>query len=167
MPPPSATPAAFQHELTQLLTHEAEVVARFVELLENEQAELQAGRIENLESIVTAKAPLVQELNQLAETRSRLITSAGYTMDRSGMTALLASCTHTESKRMWEQLQAQARQARQLNELNGRLIAQHLQSTNGALQVLLQRTPRHVLDVYGPNGQKLDTPTGSRLIDSV
>ena len=159
-------PPRLRDALTEVLTQEVEAVARFIALLENEQDELRAGRVDALETIVAAKTPLVQQLNQLAEERSQLVTAAGYTADRTGVEALLASRSSAELNRAWEQLQTQARQAQQLNELNGQLIAQRLQSTSGALQVLLQRNPSSVVDVYGPNGQKLGA-TGSRLIDSV
>lgn len=162
--PPSSAADTFASTLSQ----EVAAVTQFAALLESEQADLSAGRVDALEDIVAAKALLVQQLNQFAEQRNRLIQSQGYTADREGIDAWLAAHGTPALRHTWEQLQHQAQRAKQLNGQNGQLIALRMQSTSGALQVLLQRNQAPAADVYGPDGQRLGGGgTGSRLIDSV
>jgi len=86
------------------------------------------------------------------------------TADREGMRIWLAQNDDNRlAASAWEKLLDLASQARELNRLNGQLIALRLGATNRALETLTQQ-PAHPT-LYGKNGQA-SSLTGSKIIDA-
>lgn len=151
-----------------LHTVEAEFAAvqRFVGLLEREQAMLVDGAVDDLLDLVEEKNALAGELAALADRHGRLLTAEGLSADRSGVAAWFSA--HPGESRVrtaWSQLLPLARQARELNRLNGELIRVRLQHNAGALAALLGAS---VPGLYGRDGQNMpQVPDGQRISDTV
>ncbi|HNC50938.1 MAG TPA: flagellar protein FlgN [Accumulibacter sp.] len=131
----------------------------FVALLEKEQEMLGKGRTDDLPALVEKKNELAAALASIADRRSQALVAAGLAADRAGMSALLAMQPDADGARgLWSSLLALATRARELNRVNGELIALRMQHNTQALQALLG-TP---LGLYGPDGQ--NTRVGSHRI---
>lgn len=147
-----------------MLGQEAALLASFIALLKKEQEALKTVEISALPALGEQKTQLVDQLNALELARSRAFgalpgESAKAAVDRwldrnRGNAALVAS---------WKKLLELAREAKQLHDLNARLVQMHLQQTNELLGALTQQAPGNSL--YGANGQAWQA-TGSRIIDS-
>lgn len=148
--------------LAAVLKREAELIARFKITLEREQEILRSGKTDGLAEINAEKLSLVDSLNQAGIERSRLISPDPATSVE--MQAWLsAHPRETEAARLWANLLHAARETRDLNESNGRLINVLHQKTSDALSFLTQGNADKSL--YGSNGQSA-LSTGSRIIDS-
>lgn len=150
--------------LAEILTREADLVSRFILLLEREQDALKAAKPESLEEINQEKLALVEQLNAIGVERSKLADLNGTASDQSKMKAWLEQHPQEkDSASLWIKLLKLAQEAKALHELNGKLISQHLQHTADAIAVLTQHRQEHSL--YGSDGQAAPA-TGSRIVDS-
>lgn len=151
-------------DLQVLVRNECELVASFVAVLGEEQQALTAGDSERLADITPRKTALVGRLNAVAEARNRTMAAAGLPPDQDGLRAW--SDSGDEARRLRDRLLQLATEARELNRVNGQLIALRLQHTQAALNILSEPA-QAVRVVYGPDGQTQVLRTGYRLIDSV
>lgn len=147
-----------------LVARESALVAGFVATLREEQDALTHGDTDALPALAARKATLAEQLNSVDGERNRLLNGAGHGSGRTGMAAWLATqSTGKELGTAWDNLLALAREARILNDLNGKLIAMRLQATGEAIAALTQHAQNSAL--YGPDGQAAPS-SGSRIIDS-
>ncbi len=151
--------------LAELIDAETSVVDQFIILLEREQTALQEGKTDPLPEIADAKAPLTIRLNELAIKRNQALSMAGLPADRAGIESWIQRYPVPEVATAWKKLHASIGKARELNEVNGKLIVLRLQYTNQALNALTvaQRTSG---TLYGPDGQT-SALAGRRIIDAV
>lgn len=151
--------------LGKFLEEEATLIRQFLTILGEEQQALRSGELSALHDLEPTKATLVEKLNALGTQRNALLVSKGLTPDKSGILSWLAS--HPESstsvEKTWSEILSLAKQAKELNALNGQLIGIHLRATNLALDVLTKKVGDS--EVYGRDGQT-SALTGSRIIDS-
>lgn len=158
---PRGISAQLLTRLGALITEESEGVSAFVVLLGKEQKSLQDGDIDSLASHGEEKAGLLLRLAQIGEQRNQLLAALGWPADKAGLQAWAA--TSPAASTVAERLLSQAAEAKELNRLNGQLIAMHLQRTQSALAILTRSQAGSGL--YGPNGQTA-AHTGYRFIDS-
>jgi flagella synthesis protein FlgN len=145
-----------------LLKREAELVARFRNTLLREQEILRSGKSDGLAEVNTEKLSLVESLNQAGTERARALSSSNEaTIDMQAW--LSAHPQETESATLWGGLLTVAREAREINELNGNLINILHQKTSEALSILTHSQGDQTL--YSSSGQS-SLSTGSRIIDS-
>lgn len=152
-------------QLPTLLSHEVELVVRFIDALKSEQLALRAGKVDELQGVEENKSELAEQLNAVGAQRNEILAAAGLPPDRPGMRAWLVR--HPKDRKTgeaWSRLVKLAGEAKELTRLNGQLLAIHLQATQQALATLTQQAQGSTL--YGPNGQTSQF-TGSRIIDSV
>lgn len=150
--------------LAELLTAEVKLVESFIACLTAEQDALKAGDVDALTAINAQKTGLADQLNKLEDERNAFLQQSGLTADRQGVSNWLAQNRQERNAgQAWAQLMKLAGKARELNNLNGQLIAMRLQATNQALAILTQQAQRSTL--YGPDGQTT-LRTGSRIIDA-
>lgn len=148
----------------EMLAAEAKLVEGFIACLNAEQEALKAGNVDELATVNARKSGLADQLNSLEDERNAFLTLAGLTGDRRGMLDWLARNRQDRAAaQAWARLTKLAAEARNLNNLNGQLIAIRLQATNQALAAITQQAQRTTL--YGPNGQST-LRTGSRIIDA-
>lgn len=145
------------------LYEESQAAQELTECLQQEQSQLVAVDVEALQQTTARKNVLVGRMTALAIQRHRALAAAGFPASEAGMLAWLGQtpAPATALKAAWQQLLAQAQQAREINRTNGMLITTHLMRTQAALNVLHQQPQRS--GVYGPNGQP-DFRTGGRTL---
>lgn len=150
--------------LAQALARELALVESFLAVIRSEHEALKAGTADELPALGAAKMAAVEELNQISQERNALLQADGCAPDRGGMGEWLAR--HPGQRlagEHWQRLLAAAAEARQLNEINGQLIAARLQMTGEVLEALTQQT--RFSNLYGADGQSAQN-TGSRIIDA-
>jgi flagella synthesis protein FlgN len=148
--------------LAKLLKHEAALVVRFRDTLLLEQETLRSGNAEDLAEINAKKVALVESLNGAGAERS-LSLSAGKNSTIDMQAWFSAHPLETESIALWAELLKIAREAREINELNGSLINTLHHKTSEALAILTRSDAEQSL--YSRSGQASPS-TGSRIIDS-
>jgi flagella synthesis protein FlgN len=142
---------------------EADAVARFVELLLLERDMLSGGDIDNLDSLIQRKNAVAAELQALAEQRNTLLADRGFAADRIGVEAWLAvsPLSKTAHQHAWSRVLLLAKEARQLNQLNGELIRVRMHHNSQALETLLAASRQP--NLYGSDGHS--APQKSRRIN--
>jgi flagellar biosynthesis/type III secretory pathway chaperone len=125
MPAPSqSSDAMFERELEL----EERELARLLELLSDEQRVLTMHDDDQLLAIAAEKSKHLSALERLGRRRSEFLARQGLRADADGMLDWLAA--HPErglAARAWRHLQENTRLARQVNEINGALIADRQQ----------------------------------------
>lgn len=151
-------------DLGAITEREVALIARFIELLKDEQETLRRADPEPLAAIGAAKMALVEQLNGLESERRVALGIGGEDKTRAAMDNWLAANPGQQRAALnWRKLLELANEARQLHELNAGLVALHLQQTGEALNVLGGR--RAADGLYGSDGQAAP-PSGSRIVDS-
>jgi flagella synthesis protein FlgN len=148
-------------KLSTLLAEELRTLRAFIVLLQREQSLLQEGAAERLSGLVGDKSDLSGELGRLCAARDEQLAQLGYTPDRNGMDAWIASSSGVSGQSDWHELLRLAGEARFINETNGKLIALHLKSNQQALNVLMTAVDQAL--TYGPDGQQRASSAGRSL----
>lgn len=148
--------------IQRLIDTEVRALAAFVGLLRVEQDQLKAGETGDLVRLAAEKDQLIKELLEVSGKRDAAMTAAGLAND-AGSLARWANSGGPAAEALLRQLLAFAAEARELNQLNGQLVALRLAHTRAALAALSPNASEPGL--YGSSGQTT-TPTGYRLIDS-
>ena len=122
-----------------------------------------AGKeVDRLADLSRAKTDVMAGLSRISDERNRLLATEGLPADAPGVRAW-AKRTGETGEELRSKLIALAGEARELNRVNGQLIAIRLQHTQGALQALTGAQPGSGL--YDRDGMTAPR-TGYRLIDS-
>ena len=148
--------------LIDIVAEEAALFEQFVGLLEAEQVALTQGNTDELARIAAEKEPRAGDLQNIARMRESRLTASGLSPDRLGMADWTAM--HPEALPAWEKTLALASRARDINRLNGELIAMRMQYNARILEILQRNTI--TLDLYGPDG-KTSSQGERRIKDSV
>jgi flagella synthesis protein FlgN len=146
-------------EIAYLIGQESTALEALIAALEEEQGILKAGTADHLAATVERKNRQIETLARLGRRRNELLRARGLKPDREGLSAWSASGQDA----LVAAFLALADEARELNRLNGQLIALRLQNTQSALEALAPG--RTGPGLYGPTG-KTSFSTGYRLIDS-
>ncbi len=160
MSPDTFTP--LESSLSELLVRELVELRRFCALLEEERKVLSGGHADRLPDISAEKSSLAGTLHQLEAQRDELLIQEGFPKGRSGIEAWLASRPNLDVERgRWLELRKLAAQARDDNEINGRLIDLLLKQNREALSVLLSGGAE---SIYGADGQQRSLAVGKRSL---
>jgi flagella synthesis protein FlgN len=132
-------------------------------VLQQEQELLINADIDGLTSLTEEKTKAVARMNELAQHRHRSLATAGFDASESGMQEWVTSPAGAPAVgKVWNALLDLARQAKELNRVNGMLISQHMARNQSALNVL-QGTPQGG-NMYGPNGQAAPRSSSRKLV---
>jgi flagella synthesis protein FlgN len=134
--------------IADLLAEETDTVRRFIAVLRQEQSLLADGQIDGLVAIAEEKSAFADRLGALARQRDAQVAAEG----GENMGAWLAKPANQGQRDAWRQLLDLARQARSLNETNGKLIELRMQHNQQALAVLMAAADQAM--TYGPDGQQ-------------
>lgn len=148
----------------QILAAEIAVVQRFITLLGEEKAALSSGTLEGLERIVAEKTRLSGELDGVGKARETYFAEIGIGNDGNAIADWLDKAPDVRITQGWQKLQALAREAKALNELNGQCIALLARNNKQILDTLTGKTGRN--NLYGPDGQP-SSGSGFRIVDAV
>lgn len=132
------------------LTREGDAARRFLRVLESEQAALTSGEAEILENLTAEKSQLAGELDDLAQSRNRLLAELGLPAGRKGAEVCADADGSGSARRLWRELLELWTQAQRANRVNGALIDARLAHTRQALALLHTHAGRPAL--YGPDG---------------
>ncbi len=116
-----------------------------------EQVQLREGNIDNLASLAASKRELVVRLAPHIQARGKLLVEHQQPNDVDGMEALIHQARNPQIAAAWREIRDTERMARDLNQLNGRLIHMRLNSVEQALGVLSRSAGGQTL--YKPDGQ--------------
>jgi flagella synthesis protein FlgN len=123
-----------------------------LEVLEAECRALCAADGDALQALTPAKLDHVAKLQSLAGARSDWLAASGCSDVESALDATFDRPPERQAARAeWDTLLVLARQARRLNDVNGRLVARQRQHFAAALAALLQAAGSP--PVYGADGR--------------
>ncbi len=149
------------------LPQEQHAARVLIDLLQQEQAALISADIESLTMITERKTPVVAQMSELATKRHRALAALGHAASEIGMQAWvetrhLGHPAQSQAAAAWTALLAMARQAKEINRVNGLLIGSHLARNQSALNVL--RVQSGGGNFYGPDGQASTRGVGRGLV---
>lgn len=140
MKPAGFAPPTLGPRLIQLVESELALMRRFIALLEREETLLIAAETDELMALSREKTDLYHLLQQQSDARARLLSQAGLTPDQAGMERV---CTALPGLlKSWRGLLETAETARNRNQLNGKLITEHMHRNQAALSILLDAAQR-------------------------
>ena len=148
-------------ELNRLISEEQNGYTELIALLQQEQRELISGTAHKLEAIAQQKAELLQELDSLAQQRADHMRVLGL-VTLTAWRAWLAD--KPELLSIWLGLEVMAEKAKLINEINGKLIATHMEQVEASLDVLF--TSDQSTFAYRRDGAARSAVTGGRRLGS-
>lgn len=135
-------------------------------LLQQEQQHLVNADLDGLAGVTEEKSRTIGRMTELAQGRHRTLAAQGFEASETGMRAWLdtpaAAAAAAASSKSWTALLDLAREAKELNRLNGLLLNQHMARNQGAINVL-QGAPAGG-GMYGPNGQSTSQASSRKLV---
>lgn len=124
---------------------------QLVATLIQEQVMLRDGNIDTLTELATHKRNLVVALAPHIKTRGKLLLENNYPSTDSGMDTMIRQNGNSQAALIWREIRETERMARDLNQINGRLINLRMGSVEQALNVLSGAAGGQKL--YNPGGQ--------------
>ncbi|MFC0253150.1 flagella synthesis protein FlgN [Massilia consociata] len=143
---------------------EQQHVSSLLELMKQEQALLVAADADGLAELTPRKNALLQELAALSAQRHAALAAAGCEGSEAGMEPWLAVGGNPEARAQWEQLLHLAREAKELNRVNGMLINKQLAHKQGMLNALRMPAGLEAGGVYGASGQTIAGGPSKRYV---
>jgi flagella synthesis protein FlgN len=141
-----------QSGLGRIVFLEAEAIRRFAHLLRVENQALTDGDTDKLPGVASEKEEIAVRLKKLAEERNSELASQGHSADAQGIAEWRAAHPEDgETARAWDALLIDAKEANELNLLNGALIKARMEHSAKAIEIL--RHGDDPLELYGPDGQ--------------
>lgn len=153
--------AADQQRLALLIEAEAIQLTEFVELLEREQVLLENGETDALLALSQDKNERYRRLQRLSDDRALLLGRLGRKPSDASIRELCADLPRILAR--WDETRALAVQARERNDLNGKLITERMAHNQAALTVLMAATEQTTL--YDAEGHTR-TVGGGRMLGS-
>lgn len=149
--------------LESILAQELESVGTFIAILREEHDVLRDGPVDDLGPLREKKLALVEHLNTLEGEREKLLPKAAAKTAAVSMEAYLIDkpeASHLAAQ--WKKLLELARQAKELHQLNAKILTGLLDRTDEAINVL--RAKQKSTPLYGSDGQ-VSAGSGSRIVD--
>ncbi len=143
---------------------EQQHLSSLIELMKQEQTLLVAADADGLAELTPRKNTLLQELAALSNQRHAALLAAGCEGAEAGMEPWLAVGGNPEARAQWEALLELARQAKELNRVNGMLINKQLAHNQGVLNALRMPAGAQAGGVYGSSGQTLGSGPSKRYV---
>lgn len=136
------------------------VFENFIGLLEEEQRILVNGGKDELPPVTANKTKLLEDLLRLSDQRTSFMKAAGLSFEPEALSRWISQ-QNTEAKALWQQCLDLAKQAKRLNDLNGRLVAERLSGNQQAIHTLMAEANQPA--TYGPDGQTRSLGQGRTL----
>lgn len=155
-------PALSNSDMGELISAELSVLRQFVDVLQREQTALTDGTTDSLIALANEKVHYAEQLAAMNHDRDLKLQAAGFDMGRDGMqTWRTTSDLPVKVQNDLATVVELAKEARRLNDINGKLVADRLQHNQQAMNVLLTAAKQSAL--YGPDGQTRVGPAGRTL----
>ncbi|MGH8855441.1 MAG: flagella synthesis protein FlgN [Telluria sp.] len=149
--------------ITTLATEQQHVSALLV-LMQQEQTLLVAADADGLAELTPRKNDLLQQLAELSAQRHAALAAAGCEASEAGMEPWLAVGGNPDARDQWEALLGLAREAKELNRVNGMLINKQLAHNQGVLNALRMPAGPEAGGVYGASGQTVGSGPSKRYV---
>ena len=146
------------------VSQEQQHVSDLIALMKQEQQLLVAADADGLAELTPRKNALLQALAELSAQRHAALLAAGCEGSEAGMEPWLAVGGSLEARSQWEQLLTLAREAKELNRVNGMLINKQLAHNQGVLNALRMPAGAEAGGVYGSSGQTLGSGPSKRYV---
>jgi flagella synthesis protein FlgN len=143
---------------------EQQHLGSLIELMKQEQQLLVAADADGLADTTPRKNALLQALADLSAQRHAALAAAGCEGAEAGMEPWLAVGGNDEARAQWEALLALAREAKELNRVNGMLINKQLAHNQGVLNALRMPAGADAGGVYGASGQAIGSGPSKRYV---
>ena len=143
---------------------EQQHLGSLIELMKQEQQLLVATDADGLAETTPRKNALLQALADLSAQRHAALLAAGCEGSEAGMEPWLAVGGNDEARTQWEALLALAREAKELNRVNGMLINKQLAHNQGVLNALRMPAGADAGGVYGASGQAVGSGPSKRYV---
>ena len=150
---PFQTLAAEHHHLTALLA-----------LMKQEQQSLVSLDADTLAELTTRKNAMLADLASLSRQRHAALAAAGCDASEAGMEPWLAVNDDGDARQQWERMLDAAREAKELNRVNGMLINKQLAHNQGVLNALRTPTNAPTGTIYGASGQTMGVGVSKRYV---
>lgn len=124
-----------RHRFAMLLDGERALLVRFMGLLEQEEKLLIAGQTDALTQLTQEKSEVYHLLQRQHQERTRLITRLRLPNNNDSIQRLCTGMPNAQER--WQQIVELAAQAKERNELNGKLITERMHQNQAALSVIL------------------------------
>lgn len=143
---------------------EQQHLGSLIELMKQEQQLLVAADADGLAHTTPRKNALLQALADLSAQRHAALLAAGCEGSEAGMEPWLAVGGNNDARAQWEALLALAREAKELNRVNGMLINKQLAHNQGVLNALRMPAGADAGGVYGASGQAVGSGPSKRYV---
>lgn len=150
------------NSLAQSLGEELRIAATLLDLLKQEQSLLINANVDELAKLTEEKTKIVVRMGELAQSRHRALSGAGFEASEAGMQKWAEGNASLAAGKSWKELLEIAREAKELNRVNGLLIGQHMGRNQAALNILHGAPQGGAM--YGPNGQASTQPNKRKLV---
>lgn len=149
--------------IERIIALELESIETFIGILQEEQLVLRDGPVDGLAPLGEKKMALVARLNSLEAEREMLLPKATAKTAVASMEAYIkAQPDASRLEPLWHGLLERAREARDLHQVNAKILAGLLDQTDAAINVL--RSKQQSTSLYGSDGQ-VSGSSGSRIVD--
>lgn len=149
---------------TQTIAAEHQHLDALVALMKQEQQSLVALDADELSSLTTQKNALLASLSSLSQKRHAALRAAGCEGSEAGMEPWLAASDEGGAREQWERMLDVAREAKELNRVNGMLISKQLAHNQGVLNALRTPTNAPTGAIYGASGQTVGLGASKRYV---
>lgn len=139
----------------QTIAAEHQHLDALVALMKQEQQSLVALDADELSTLTTQKNSLLQNLAALSRQRHTALMAAGCEGSEAGMEPWLKTGGNADIRGQWERMLDVARQAKELNRVNGMLITKQMAHNQGVLNALRTPTNAPTGAIYGASGQTM------------
>ena len=143
---------------------EQQQVSALIALMKQEQQLLVAADADGLAHLTPRKNALLQALAELSAQRHAALSAAGCEASESGMEPWLAVGGNDDARAQWETLLGLAREAKEMNRVNGMLINKQLAHNQGVLNALRMPAGAESGGVYGSSGQTVAGGPSKRFV---
>lgn len=146
------------------LSEEITLLNSLTGLMKQEQGFLVSADTDGLNSLMQQKSLWIEQMAKLAAQRHQALAGAGFAAADSGMQAWLDSSADSAAAASWQQLLDLARDAKELNRLNGMLINKQMSHNQALIDAM--RVPAGAAETgfYGPSGQATVTTATRKLV---
>jgi len=128
--------------LRHMIAQDNTSISQLKQLLAQERVLLEQRKQEGLQEIIEQKAAVVDSLNNNAKLRQQILNTLGLPTNADGWDTFLQRNTATLPLRDdWKNLVVEFEECREMNDVNGKMIARSQQTLNHLLNLLRGKVP--------------------------
>ena len=151
-----------RQQLGQILDQEIQAAGDLLESLAGEFEALRTNNPDAIDAAGTAKRERIERLELLEHERKDVCLACGYSIEESGVAAMLAWCDEdNELTSRWNALLNLIGKCRTANEVSGQVVTMQRRRVQLALRLLHGRSNEP--GVYGPTGEATSKDAGRSI----